>query len=69
MTEKHTAETTRAVYDWLYRNGDYPGDVTIAAELAEQAQEWARWRSQGMDAVASGCRDVMRDIVDAMGEV
>lgn len=61
-----TDERELAVHRWLCGAAERPIDAHIAYVIRKTADDWAREKQFGMDAIASNAIDIIEQIVKAV---
>lgn len=63
------AAMVRAVEDWLYRLGDYPGDRAVEVAMQQYMADWVENRANGLDVLASHANDSCVELAMAVRDL
>ena len=58
-----------AVERWIHQGQHVPDDLVFANNIKCLIDDWVHYRSTGMDAIASSCRDRLAEIIESMKQI
>lgn len=58
-----------AVERWIHQEQHVPDDSVFANNIKCLIDDWVYYRSTGMDAIASSCRDRLSEIIEAIKQI